>query len=175
MDKTSLHGPLAVSLDDPPGMMMALPALMIMAGVMAERGGDHLIFNPFGLSVAHYSLLAALDRLPRLSMTDLKHSLFMPRSASSLTQLVDDLERREWVRRLPSADDRRVTHVEITAAGRELLAQVNVQYATVMCNVSDQFPLEQLRVTVDALRRFIYEVGRQLSMQPFPAPPDQTA
>jgi MarR family 2-MHQ and catechol resistance regulon transcriptional repressor len=174
MDKTNLHGPLTVSLDDPPGMMVALPALMIMAGVMAERGGDHLIFNPFDLTVAHYSLLASLNRLPRLSMTDLKHSLFMPRSASSLTQLVDDLERRDWVRRLPSLEDRRITFVEITDAGRELLGQVDARYAAVMQEVAREIQPDQLRVTVDVLRRFILEAGRRMGMPPFAVQSDRT-
>jgi DNA-binding MarR family transcriptional regulator len=167
--------PLEVSLDDFQGMIIALPALMIMAGEMAQRGGDHLIFNPFGLTVAHYSLLATLAHCPRLSMTELKNSLFMPRSASSLTQLVDDLEKRDLVRRQPSADDRRVTLVEITGAGRELLLQVDAQYTTVMHSMSGEFQPEQLRVTVDVLRRFILEVGRELGVQPFTTPPDRMA
>ena len=172
MNKSSPHSPLEVSLDDVQGMIIALPALIIMAGEMAQRGGDHLIFNPFGLTVAHYSLLATLNHCPRLSMTELKNSLFMPRSASSLTQLVDDLEKRDLVRRQPSADDRRVTLVEITAAGRELLPQVDAQYATVMHSMSGEFQPEQLRVTVDVLRRFILEVGQLLGMEPFTTPAD---
>jgi len=175
MTSNSPPSPLDVSLDDYQGMIIALPALMIMAGEMAQRGGDQLIFNPFGLTVAHYSLLATLNHCPRLSMTELKNSLFMPRSASSLTQLVDELEKRDLVRRQPSADDRRVTLVEITAAGRELLSQVDVQYATVMHDMAGEFRPEQLRVTVDVLRRFIFEVGREMGMEPFSPPADRMA
>ena len=175
MTSNSPPSPLDVSLDDVQGMIIALPALMIMAGELAQRGGDHLIFNRFGLTVAHYSLLATLNHCPQLSMTELKNSLFMPRSASSLTQLVDELEGRDLVRRQPSADDRRVTLVEITAAGRELLSQVDAQYAAVMREMAREFPPEQLRVTVDALRRFILEVGREMGMEPFSSPPDRMA
>jgi MarR family 2-MHQ and catechol resistance regulon transcriptional repressor len=147
---------------------------MIMAGEMAIRGGDQLIFGKFDLTVAQYSLLATLNRFPKLSMTELKNSLFMPRSASSLTQLVDDLEKRDLVRRLPSPDDRRVTLVEITPTGQELLPQVDAQYAAVMDDMAAQLPSQQLRVTVDVLRRFILEVGHQIGMEPFPASTDHT-
>lgn len=172
MTNISPPSPLDVSLDDQQGMIIALPALMIMAGEMAQRGGDHFIFNPFGLTVAHYSLLTTLNHCPLLSMTELKNSLFMPRSASSLTQLVDELEKRDLVRRQPSADDRRVTLVEITDAGRELLSRVDAQYAAVMHDMAGEFQPEQLRVTVDVLRRFILEVGREMGMAPFTSSAD---
>jgi DNA-binding MarR family transcriptional regulator len=169
MTKNRPSNPLEVSLDDFPSMVMALPALMIMAGEMAIRGGDQLIFGKFDLTVAQYSLLATLNRFPKLSMTELKNSLFMPRSASSLTQLVDDLEKRDLVRRLPSPDDRRVTLVEITPTGQELLPRVDEQYAAVMQGVAAELQPEQLRVTVDILRKFILEVGRLMGMEPFPS------
>lgn len=165
--------PFDVSRDDLPGMLMALPQLMIMAGEMAIRGGDHLIFNPFGLTVAHYSLLAILNHCPRRSMTELKKALFMLRSASSLTQFVDELEHRDLVQRLPSPQDRRVTLVEITDAGRELLQQVDARYAEVMRDMAAEISPEELRTTVAVLRGFIIEAGRELGMDltaPNPTP-----
>ena len=158
------QNPFEVSLDDVPGMLIALPQLMIMAGEMAIRSGDYLIFNPFKLTVAHYSLLAILNESPQLSMTELKNALFMLRSASSLTQFVDELENRNLVHRVPSPQDRRVTLVEITDEGRQLLQQVNACYAEVMKNASTEIPLEELRAATAVLRRFIITAGREIGV-----------
>jgi DNA-binding MarR family transcriptional regulator len=163
------QNPLEVNLDDVPGMLTALPQLIIMGGEMAIRSGDHLIFNPFGLTVAHYSLLATLNHCAQCSMTELKKMMFMLRSASSLTQFVDDLEKRNLVRRVPSPQDRRVTLVEISDAGRELLVRVDARYMTVMREAAAQIPLNELRAAITVLRGFILEAARELGMD-FNAP-----
>jgi hypothetical protein len=49
---------------------------------------------------------------------------------------------------------------------------VDARYATVMQETASEFQPGQLRVTVDVLRRFILEVGRQMGMAPFTTPAD---
>lgn len=169
MTEPSSLNPLDVQLDDFRGMVMALPPLMIMAGEMAVRAGDHLIFTPFGINVSQYSLLVAAHRCRRFSMTDLKKSLFMPRSASSVTQMVDELEKRDLVRRVPSGEDRRVNFIEITDAGQALLEKVDQRTTEVMRDMAGEFQPEELRATVEVLRRFITETARELGFEPVPA------
>jgi len=156
---------LDVNLEDRAALEVALPALMIVAGELAEKAGELLIFGKFDLTVAKYGLLTSLAHVGRpLSMTDLKESAMLPRSASHMTQMVDDLEARGLVRRLASPSDRRVWMIEITDAGRALLTAVDEQYAATMRSESTGYSTEDLRVTVEVLRRFITEAAGEVGL-----------
>jgi len=63
----------------------------------------------------------AFERAQQMKMSELGVRLGMSRAA--MTTLVDRLEAAGWVARWTTTNDRRVTHVEITQAGRELVAE----------------------------------------------------
>lgn len=44
--------------------------------------------------------------------------------AAAMTRMVDRLEKRGLIRRMPSGDDRRVSRLQLTAAGRRLAEQL---------------------------------------------------
>ncbi|RPH93475.1 MarR family transcriptional regulator [candidate division KSB1 bacterium] len=164
---TSLNtDPLNYNPNDTNSLVKAFPAFLIIAGEIALRGGDQFIFGKFELTVPKYSLLAGLVAQPSLSMTELKNWLFLPRSASNLTQMVDDMESRGLVRRIPSPTDRRVSLVEITDAGRTLLQQVDEFFVQSMRDYSREYNLDELRITMKVLRQFILETGQELGIFP---------
>lgn len=137
-------------------LAMEFPAHLIYAGELAQRAGERIIFGRFDLSIPGYSVLVCLDQcLEPLSMTELKDAILLLRSPSNLTQLVDDLERRMLVRRLPSPLDRRVSLVELTGAGRELLVQVNDHYLQTMRDYLGAYSLTELQATMKIITRFI--------------------
>ena len=45
-------------------------------------------------------------------------------ASSSITYVVDKLEKKKLVKRIPCPEDRRVTHASITAAGTELMDEI---------------------------------------------------
>ncbi|GAB3962965.1 MarR family winged helix-turn-helix transcriptional regulator [Streptomyces sparsus] len=79
--------------------------------------------EPMGVTPAQARLLRTLSHCsepPR--MADLAERLdVVPRA---VTTLVDGLEQRHAVRRVPDPDSRRVTRIELTADGRELLGRL---------------------------------------------------
>ncbi len=81
------------------------------------------IVSRLGISQAQASVLLVLkgaeEPLP-LS----KLARFLVQEAQSVTSLVDRLEARQLVRRVPDHRDRRVIHVELTPAGDEMFDQV---------------------------------------------------
>lgn len=88
-------------------------------------------FARFGISGSQWSVLRTLHRseeegLPRLRLTDLGDRLIV--RPPSVTGVVDRLQRMGLVRRAASADDQRVKHVSLTAAGRALVRRVLAQY-----------------------------------------------
>lgn len=72
-----------------------------------------------GLKVTQYGLLSTIDRMDRPSVTDLADRLDLDRT--TLTRNLAPLRDAGWVR-LADGADRRTRSVELTAAGRNLLA-----------------------------------------------------
>ena len=73
--------------------------------------------RPLGLTPQQAHLLCVLISGP-LGMTELSRILSIERS--SLTSMVDRLERRDLVIRTANPADRRASHIELTPAGRSL-------------------------------------------------------
>jgi MarR family 2-MHQ and catechol resistance regulon transcriptional repressor len=148
-----------VDLEDRAQLMVAFPRLLIMAGEVTVKSGDKLIFEPFGLNVVKFSLLATLARGGSLSMTELKDRSRMMRSPSNFTQMVDDLERKKLVKRVALPEDRRVWIVEITAEGGEMVNRVMEQYHQIMEEYMRDFPTNEIREAVQAMIKWIWKTG----------------
>jgi DNA-binding MarR family transcriptional regulator len=74
------------------------------------------------LLLPHFSVLTTLDDLGPLAQHELAARLAL--NGSHLVRYVDELERREAVRRDRDPDDRRRQVVSLTPAGRALLVQL---------------------------------------------------
>jgi len=75
-----------------------------------------------GLTDAQWKPLLLLHQGVCSTAADLSRSAC--HDTGAVTRLVDRLEAKELVRRLRSADDRRVVHIELTDAGEKLAAEV---------------------------------------------------
>ena len=76
--------------------------------------------RPFDVEDRHVGVLRTLRRLGPLSQRQLIDALGSDKSA--MVRTVDDLERQGFAWRAPAAGDRRAYAVELTPAGRDLLA-----------------------------------------------------
>lgn len=87
----------------------------VIARLEAELAGER------ALPLTWYDVLVQLSEAEagRLRMSDLAEAVLISRSG--LTRLVDRMARAGLVERLPCPDDRRGTHVVLTAAGRARL------------------------------------------------------
>ena len=88
---------------------------------MHRTMAGHLL-RDLGLAPGQELLLLQLWDRDRCSQTDLVERLGI--DPSTVTKMLQRLERDGWVRREPSPDDGRVTLVTLTAAGRELQTAV---------------------------------------------------
>jgi DNA-binding MarR family transcriptional regulator len=76
-----------------------------------------------GEKPGRFATLTLIGRNPGISQTELSHA--NGRDKSSLTPVVEDLVRRGRVKRTRLAHDRRAYRLNLTAAGRRTLAQLN--------------------------------------------------
>jgi DNA-binding MarR family transcriptional regulator len=83
--------------------------------------------RPLGLTPQQAHLLCVLLDGP-LGMTDLSRILSIERS--SLTSMVDRLERRDLVARIPNPTDRRACQITLTDPGLALAHQAHNAYTT---------------------------------------------
>ncbi|GHJ43963.1 hypothetical protein Cs7R123_13050 [Catellatospora sp. TT07R-123] len=76
--------------------------------------------QPLGVEPPHFGVLLTVDRLGPISQRRLIDELGSDKSA--MVRIVDELERLGYARRRPAEGDRRAYAVELTPAGRQVLA-----------------------------------------------------
>lgn len=122
----------------------------IETSLLLETRLDEDLRAAAGMSLMDYHVLLVLSECPeqRLRMGELAARMVF--SPSRLTYQVKVLERRGWVVRHPSPDDRRVHHAVLTAAGLEALRGADAHHVrTVQRLFTDDLDEQEL----DVLRR----------------------
>ncbi|MQS39654.1 MarR family winged helix-turn-helix transcriptional regulator [Streptomyces katsurahamanus] len=139
----------------------AMRAFLTAARLLSEQLGQELR-RESGMSQIHYELLAHLAESPgrRLKMTGLARRTGV--SPSRLSHLVDRLEQRGWVGRLPDPADRRVHLAQLTDAGQRALTEAAPWHdACAQARLLDHLTDEQL----DHLKGISEVLLRRLSGQ----------
>lgn len=109
-----------------------------------------------GTSLSEYEILALLSETPHHRSRMSAIAADMVQSRSRLTHTAARLERRGWVRREPSKDDRRGVELCLTDAGRTALDELAPQHvASVRAHLLEPLTHEQyaaLGAVMDVLR-----------------------
>ena len=114
--------------------------------------------SDIGLNMAQVHLLKSLDKPGGNPMSELAEALFC--DASYITGLVDKLEDRGLVQRLPNPDDRRVKLIALTPAGAAAQEEVSRRLSRPPPFI-ESLPLEDKR----ALRDIFKKASRSLQEQ----------
>ena len=78
----------------------------------------------FDLPLAHFEPMSVINRLPACRVYDIAAELRITTGGTS--KLVDRIEASGYCRRLPNPEDRRSSLLELTHAGKEILAAAEV-------------------------------------------------
>ena len=106
-------------LDAPPWLRVEST---IMATARAIRQAYDLRFAELDLNLSEASLLAYVEETGALTQTRLAERLGLGRAATG--SVIDALETRGFVERHSDSDDRRVWLVDVTASGKEMVAEI---------------------------------------------------
>ncbi len=131
-------------------------SLLRTTGLVRHAMQPH--FSRYGISGPQWGVLRVLHGAEaagngEIRLSDLGERLLI--RPPSVTGVVDRLERMGLVRRLAGGNDRRVRRVGLTAAGRSLVAEVQVGHPARIRSLFDHFTLrerEQLRRLLDRLQ-----------------------
>ena len=102
--------------------------LMRAAESMTARAHRHL--SSLGLTISQFGVLEALFHLGPLSQKDIGQKIL--RSSGNITMVIDNLEKRDLVRRERDMEDRRYYIVHLTAAGKKLINKIFPPHAAVI-------------------------------------------
>lgn len=94
----------------------------MMAAARDIRQAYDQCFEPMGLNLSQASLIGYIAENGPMNQTQLAAALVLGRAATG--SVVDQLEKRGLVQRVPDPDDRRVWVVENTAAGQEAATEI---------------------------------------------------
>jgi MarR family transcriptional regulator, organic hydroperoxide resistance regulator len=89
------------------------------------------------LTLPQYTLLYQLMLLGTVSMTEVSSRLGITKPA--VTNLVDRLEEKKCLRRVPQIEDRRVILLEILPKGKKIIAEIQGQSLDLLLKAYDQF------------------------------------
>jgi DNA-binding MarR family transcriptional regulator len=149
-ERTRLHELLREYIRTDPGRM--IPAalaettgfLVTQAHWLARDRANEL-FRDLPIEIRHYGMLAILDELGPVSQQALTNAMRV--SATTVTQMVDDLERVKLVERRRNPSDRRTYTVTMTPEGERVLAQGRV--------LAERFEIEHDAELRELLRKLV--------------------
>ncbi len=104
-----------------------------------------------GLTTTQLGVLEAILHKGRLTPRDLGRKVLT--SAGNMTDVLDKLECRGLLRRVPSCTDRRSVEVELTDAGRRQIAGLFPDHARDIARAIGPLTSAELRTLGDLLRR----------------------
>jgi DNA-binding MarR family transcriptional regulator len=129
-----------------------LPALLAQASQLISAE-FHKVARANGFSVSEWRVLASLAGGQAVSISTLAQVSVT--KGPTATRLLDRMESRRQVQRLPHAEDRRVTLVRITPEGRRTVARLIALAKEHERRVLEPFGLQHAEVLKATLRRMI--------------------
>jgi DNA-binding MarR family transcriptional regulator len=121
-------------------------------------------FADLRLTQAEAHVLAYLAAHAPCSINDLHHSFGHKRS--TLTSLLDRLERRSWVRRTAHPASRRQVQVELTESGRPVADRVSAAVNTLEQRLLARVDQQDAEAVLQVLHVLEEELRRDASEQP---------
>jgi MarR family 2-MHQ and catechol resistance regulon transcriptional repressor len=81
----------------------------------------------YGLSPSEFMVLELLFTKGRIPLQQIGEKILI--TSGSITYNIDKLEKKEFIKRVPCKEDRRVIYAEITEAGNEFFSRIFPQHA----------------------------------------------
>lgn len=106
------------------------------------------------MTLGQFAALEALHHLGPMCQHTLAKKLL--RSGGNITLVVDNLEKREWVRRERQKDDRRMVQIHLTPKGARLIAKVFPEHAAAIAKIMNELTENEQ----EELRRIAGKLGR---------------
>lgn len=125
---------------------------------MANIGAMRL--KPWRMTLSGYAALKILERQPNLSLAQLSRRCFV--KPQTMTRIVSELERREWVERSPHPESERAMSLALTPAGRTSLTEMAAEVDKIESTLGGMLEPGQFPELVATLRRCAVAVETEI-------------
>ena len=144
-------------------MNIALIKRMMDACYQAKRVRDLLPALPDGVLPSFIQYLDAIQTLEQqgiqVKVSDLSDALSLPRPG--VTRTVKEMETGGYLQKKTSPDDRRITYISITEAGRALSQTYDAEYFSALAPSLDIISEEDARQMVQTMETFYQIMCKQ--------------
>jgi MarR family transcriptional regulator, 2-MHQ and catechol-resistance regulon repressor len=104
-----------------------------------------------GLSSTAFGVLEALYHKGQLLIGEVSEKILL--TSGSTTYVVDRLEERGLVRRVPASHDRRATYLELTAEGERFIGKIFPVHAETLTAAAAGLTLQEQKTAISLLRK----------------------
>lgn len=98
---------------------------------------DRHVLDRFGLNTSQYRTLLHIEQDQGERLTTISDRLLL--SKSTVTRVIDELEERQWVKRLADPEDRRAQRVILTEFGIDKREEIKTVHKKALDGVFEQF------------------------------------
>jgi MarR family 2-MHQ and catechol resistance regulon transcriptional repressor len=138
------------ALSDPPTPTALKLYVVLSRAAEALHAHTQAHVESHGLTHTEFAILEALHHKGRMLLGEVQKAILV--SSGGITFLVDKLEKRGLVRRLPCATDRRARYVELTEQGGELIARIFPGHAEAIRRAMSGLGLGDQRRMIELLK-----------------------
>jgi MarR family 2-MHQ and catechol resistance regulon transcriptional repressor len=105
----------------------------------------------YGLSSSEFMVLELLYTKGRIPLQQIGEKILI--TSGSITYNIDKLEKKEYLKRVPCKEDRRVIYAEITEAGTGFFSQIFPQHAAMIHSLSKGVSPDEKKVAIELLKK----------------------
>ena len=129
--------------------MDAYLKLMRAADTLESHSLKHI--KDAGLTASQFGVLEALLHLGPLQQSVISEKLL--KSGGNITMVIDNLEKRELIRRVINPEDRRCVKVHLTDKGRHLIAAVFPEHVTFVTSIMSSLSSDEQELLAALCRK----------------------
>jgi MarR family 2-MHQ and catechol resistance regulon transcriptional repressor len=105
----------------------------------------------YGLSPSEFMVLEVLYTKGKIPLQQIGEKILI--TSGSITYNIDKLEKKEYLKRVPCKEDRRVIFAELTKAGNAFFSRIFPEHATMIHSLSHGVSLDEKKTAIELLKK----------------------
>ncbi len=114
------------------------------------------------ITLQQYLALNMLIKKGRCMVSDLSKNLGV--ALSTMTELVDRLAKKQFVKKIKDLKDRRIVWINLTEKGTKIIQEINRKKQKYILNVLEKLTEKERKLLIDILER-ISQVAKRIEMK----------
>lgn len=129
-----------------------------------NRIEDILMENKIDLTKTHFIILKKVEQNSGMNQNDL--AFFTNRNKSSLTRIINTLEKKTYLVRVPSKVDKRINELFITKNGTKILEKAKPIFFKFHDVIEKNISKKEIEFTIEILKRIQENVSEEEEQNP---------